>query len=422
MKRLGVSSIVVLAACGALSASAAASTRAQKIAQLNNVVAQVESLNTPGGVIGVTGDGIGRYTRVFGSAAPGVPMTASSEFRVASITKTFTATAILELVDRGKLKLDESIERWEPRMPYARLITIRKLLNMTSSIYDEGGPGSLLVQWQMQNCSLDHPQPACSQTYLTPQTIVNWGIRQSPYYRPGVWNYSDTNYVLLALIAQRVTHQPYWLVLKRLIFDPLHMRHTFYPTRSIAMPGAATVGYQLYEVVDKRKGTTFFRYRPGPQPTPSLLGGAGAIISNLHDLQIWAKALATGTLLKPQTQRQRLQMLQTGITFFSLAGTGFDAMLPVTYGLGIASLGGMLGHNGAQSPLYTSEMWYSPQRHGSVVVLYNSETPCPDAAGPLELADETATSLARIAYGASLQRVGQGATAEPCQQAQPSTG
>jgi hypothetical protein len=83
-------------------------------------------------------------------------------------------------------------------------------------------------------------------------------------------------------------------------------------------------------------------------------------------------------------------------------------------------MGGMLGHNGAQTPLYTSEMWYSPARHGSVVVLFNTYDPC-ESPKPFpqtgELADATAVSLARIAYGSSLSRAA--GQAVSCQKAGP---
>lgn len=401
MKRVLCLAALAIAASASAAPVAGASQRSQKIAQLNRTVAAIQALNVPGGVIGVTGDGIGRYTRAFGLAAPGVPMSANREFRIASMTKTFTGTVILELVDRGKLKLSDTIERWEPRVPYARIITIAKLLNMTSSIYDEGGPGSLLVQWESQNCIMFQPSPACSQTVWTPQRIINMAIRQGAQYRPGVWNYSDTNYVLLQLIAQRVTHEPFARLVKQLITDPLHLHHTVFATTSTAMRAPATVGFQLYPIYNKKGEIVAAAYAPGPLINPSALAGAGAIISNLPDLQVWAKALATGTLLKPQTQRLRLQGVPTGLVFPPLAGSGFSAGLPVNYGLGVASLGGMLGHNGEYGPLYTSDMWYSPARHGSVIVLLNSAAPC---AGGQPIPDVTATTLARIAYGGSLQR------------------
>jgi D-alanyl-D-alanine carboxypeptidase len=401
--------VCLLAAAQAPRASATAESHAQLVARLNNVVARVEALRVPGGVIGVSGTGIGGYQRAFGLSAPGVPMKLDSEFRIASITKTFTATVILELVDRGKLKLSDRISRWEPRLPYSRIVTIRQLLNMTSSIFDEGGAGSLLVEWEQQNCALAEPTPACSQHDWSPQSIVNLAIRQGPQFLPGIWNYSDTNYVLLGLIAQDVTHKPLWLLLKQLIFDPLHLRHTRFPTSSTAMPAPAAMGFQLHgKLVDRKKKKISWGYFPGPVPNPSTLAGAGAIVSDLADLRVWARALATGALLKPRTQRLRLQLLNTGFAFPPLAGTGFEAGLPVSYGLGIGNMGGLLGHNGQYGPLYTSEMWYSPRYHGSVVVLLNSYTPCPALAPVGHVADAVAVSLARIAYGASVQRVAGG--------------
>lgn len=427
MKRLAVTAIVACVCWAPALAQAKtgppSSTRARALSRLNRVVSNVERLNIPGGVIGVSDDGIGNYRRAFGIAAPGVPMTLGSEFRVASITKTFTATVILELVDRGKLKLNQSIARWEPRLRDARFITIANLLNMTSSIYDEGGPGSLLSQWIVKNCTPPKVTPACSKHYWSPQSIVDLAIRQGPQFAPGVYSYSDTNYVLLAMIAQDVTHKPFAILLKRMIFKPLHLRHTFFPTRSTTMPAPATAGYQIGPApAGKGKQPTALRYTRGPQMTPSVLFGAGAIVTNLSDLQTWARALAVGSLLTPKTQRLRLHLLSTGFAFSPLGGTGISAGMPVSYGLGIASLGGLLGHNGAEAPWYTSEMWYSRRRHGSVVVLYNSYTPCitpghPAAGTAGELADTTAVSLARIAYGSST--AGVAGTPLACLPAQP---
>jgi D-alanyl-D-alanine carboxypeptidase len=167
------------------------------VARLNSTVSMIEALNVPGAVIGITGDSVGRYQRTFGVAAPGVPMTANSEFRIGSITKTFTATVILELVDQGKLALGDRLVRWFPRVPFSRVIRISQLLNMTSGVWDEGGAGSLLSNWTIANCVTGQPSPNCGQ-YWSPQQIVNLAIQQGPQYRPGIWSYSDTNYVLLA--------------------------------------------------------------------------------------------------------------------------------------------------------------------------------------------------------------------------------
>jgi D-alanyl-D-alanine carboxypeptidase len=326
-------------------------------------------------------------------------MTLSDHFRVGSVTKTFTATVILELVDRHALNLNDSISKWEPRVPNARRISIRMLLNMTSGIWDEGGAGSLLTKWIGQHCG-QRPSPGCSR-YWSPQSLVDLAIKQGPAYPPGIYNYSDTNYVLLAMIAQRVTHTPFGSLLRRLVFDPLHLRHTSFPTRTLAMPQPAAAGYLP---VPTGAGNTIGGYEPGPLLSPSALFGAGNIISTLGDLQVWAKALGTGSLLKPTTQRLRLQVHSTPSLFQALAGTGLESGLMVSYGLGVADAGGLLGHNGIVAPPgYTSELWYLPRQRASVVVLLNSITPC---TGSAELADATSASLAQLAFGPWLQRVG----------------
>jgi D-alanyl-D-alanine carboxypeptidase len=124
--------------------------------QLSVLLGQVVGLGIPGGVVGVTGHGIRRYVKAFGIAAPNTPMTPETRFRIGSITKTFTATVILQLVDRGALRLDQSIAKWEPKIPNARHITIRMLLDMTSGIWDEGARSATsrsgAAPWEPARC------------------------------------------------------------------------------------------------------------------------------------------------------------------------------------------------------------------------------------------------------------------------------
>jgi D-alanyl-D-alanine carboxypeptidase len=126
------------------------------------------------------------------------------------------------------------------------------------------------------------------------------------------------------------------------------------------------------------------------------------VISTLHDLRIWARAVATGALLKPRTQRARLRLRPVaGAVFAPLAGTtGINAGLPFSYGLGIAGAGGMLGHNG-QVFGYTADLWYIPRRHAPIVVLFNGMAPC--VAEPAT--DAIAVSLADAAVSRVLKAV-----------------
>lgn len=378
-------------------AQGAARARIDK--RLDGVISAAHKLGIPGGVVGVTGGGAGRFERAFGRARFGHPMTLDDHFMIGSVTKTFTATVILELVDRHRLALDQPIAKWEPRIPNARRITIRMLLNMTSGIWDEGGAGSLLSRWIEQHCSLTQPSPGCSR-YWKPQQLVELATKQGQAYPPGVYNYSDTNYTILAIIAQRVTHRSFAWLVRHLILDPLHLRHTTVPTHRLTLPQPATVGY----FPDLTASGAITQYLPGPLLSPSVLFGAGNLVSTLGDLRIWARALGTGALLKPSTQRLRLTFAQTPSLFQALADTGLETGLMVGYGLGLASAGGLLGHNGIVAPPgYTSELWYLPKRRATVIVLFNSFTPCQ---GGAELADATSSSLAQLAFGGSLQRVG----------------
>ena len=393
--------LLVVLACGSVVAVARSGggSHARVVKKLNHVVAVVKKLGIPGGVIGVAGGGTGDFERAFGQASAGQKMSLNDHFRIGSITKTFTATVILELVDRHKLRLNQSIDKWEPRVQNARRITIRMLLNMTSGIWDEGGPGSLLSKWVTQHCFLNRPSPHCGK-YWKPQQLVDFAIKQGPEYPPGVEHYTDTAYVILGIIAQKVTHKSMGWLLQHMIFNPLHMRHTSFPTRSLKMPKPAPAGHLP---VGEKVGTKIIlRYVKGPLVSPSLLFSAGGIISTLGDLQIWARALGRGTLLKPGTQRQRLQQVNTGEVFAPLKGTGPTYAVGFGYALGLINAGGLLGHNGAYSvPGYTSDLWYLPRRRASVIVLLNSLTVCSVGF----LSDATAMALAEVAFASSLQRL-----------------
>jgi D-alanyl-D-alanine carboxypeptidase len=399
--------IVAVLTLAGVQAASARTTGAQVRAQLNQIVSSLTAMGVPGGVIGVTGGPVGRYSAAFGIAAPGTPMTLNTHFRIGSVSKTFTATVILKLVDLGRLRLDQSIAKWEPKIPNAKRITIRMLLNMTSGIWDEGGNGptgreSLLSKWIDRHCPLKDPLPDCSK-FWRPQQLVDLAIQEGPAaYPPGIFYYSDTNYMILGIIAQKVMHQNLGSLVQRFILKPLHMRQTSMPTLTLTIPAPAANGYMTLPAAPK----TPTHYVPGAIPSPSTLFAAGNVVSTLGDLEIWARALATGALLKPATQRIRIgTLVSTGGAFIPLPGT-FRSILPLSYGLGIGRLGNLFGHNGAIPPFgFTAETWYLPSARGSVVVLLNSVTPC--ASGLLS--DVVAGTIPFIAYG----QAASGAASDP---------
>lgn len=413
MGRLGVGNAIaacaLLACVGAASAAVsrdngASSAGSRAEPELSKVANAVETLHLPGAVLGVTGGPAGSFQRAFGIAEPGHPMTLGDHFRIGSITKTFTATVILELVDRHKLRLTDRLSRWEPRVPDARRITIAMLLGMRSGIWDEGGSGpggkpSLLSDWAMRHCK--NHNPVCRHRVWTPQQLVDLAIRQGRAYRPGTWYYSDTNYVILGIIARAVTHQPFARLVQRLVLNPLQLRQTSFPVASTAMPRPATVGYV------QASGS---RYRRANVLNPSATFAAGNMISTLRDLQKWSRAFAAGTLLSPRTRRLQRQLSLTPAAFEPLAHTGITTTLVLRYGLGVADLSNMLGHNGFL-PVdgYSAEMWSLPGGRGTVIELFNSIALCQSEF----LADAVNAALAQAAFGSALYRTAAGEVSCP---------
>ena len=397
MRRLVVAgagiAISALIAAGCSSSSSSGSSPSSSVAsrtqsfgpqvtqQLQNVVSVAQQqFRLPGVVAAVDVPGEGTWQTASGQAtlSPSQPVTVNTPFWIGSITKTFTGTVILQLVQQGKLSLTTPISQWEPSVQNAGSITVQMLLDMTSGIFDEGGPGSQVSA---------NP----SATY-TPQQIVDLAVAHGPAGPPGQFYYSDTNYVLLGIIAQDVTGQPIQSLVSSQVVVPLHLAHTSFPTTT-PTGSSAPVGNGY--LVGQGQPV------PGPAVNPTALGAAGAMISTLGDLQVWARALATGTMLSPAIQQQRLQYVPTGITFPPLPGTAVSTGLPVQYGLGISSWGGLLGHNG-QANAYTSDVLYLPARNATIVVLTNGYNPNFAATQGGNVSDAAAVSLAQIALPGAL--------------------
>jgi D-alanyl-D-alanine carboxypeptidase len=300
--------------------------------------AELQRLGVPGAVVHATVPGQGSWTAGLGisDVTTGAPMRADSYLRVGSITKTFTATVILQLVDRGKIRLDDPVSRYLSGVPNGANITIRQLLNMTSGLYDYT-QGDFLEQMR-----------ANPQRVWEPAELLAIGLGNPPYFPPGTdWTYSNTNYVLLGKIIERLTHQPVEQAIKEYIFKPLGMNHTLLPPRtSAAIPNPHPRAYMWWSETEPLLDVTDWN--------PSWAWTTGNAISTAADLGIWAKALATGKLLSPETQRERLKWI-----------TVIDG---VRYALGIAEFDGMVGHDGGM-PGYESYMGFEPNQRITIIAL-----------------------------------------------------
>jgi D-alanyl-D-alanine carboxypeptidase len=301
----------------------------------------------PGVNVGIWIPGRGAWVRSFGvsNRKTGERLRLDDRFRIASITKTFTATAVLQLVDRGKLSLDDTLESFIPGIPNGAQITIRNLLGMTSGIYD------YTMDEQFGKDFDANPRMP-----FDLDDVIAIVERHEPEFAPGEKVvYCDTNYYFLGAIVEQLTGLTLGEAIRTQILDPLGLDGTSYPTTT-AMPSPFAHGYYAGPA---GKG----RFRDVTRINPAAGAGAGAMISTLADLRVWARALATGSLLSPELQAQRLQ-------FGTIPNPGG---IEIGYGLGIFKLGDFIGHNGAIYG-YSTAMFYLPSEDAVLVVEGNQSS------------------------------------------------
>lgn len=339
---------------------------------LAQLEAKMKAMQVPGAVIFVqsarTG---GAWTNALGISdlATQTPINADLHFRIGSITKTFTGTVILQLADEGKLRLDDPVAKYQPEVPNGAHITIRELLNMTSGLYNYSEDADFQQEYIQQ-----------PEKVWTPQELLAISFKHPAYFAPGQnIHYSNTNFILLGLMIEQVTKHPAEFEFQQRIFAPLGMNDTLLPARtSFALPTPYAHGYAFPDTLGLPAG----KLLDVTSWNPSWGWTAGAAISTLHDLRIWARALATGTLLSAAMQRQRLTWVP------------FTGSIPLwsssRYGLAIASFDQLIGHNG-DLPGYQSFEGYTPASGDTVVVLTNLYTAL-DGTGP---ADALASIIAQ---------------------------
>jgi D-alanyl-D-alanine carboxypeptidase len=229
-----------LIAAAVIAASSMATPRMAtntKAAGLQKDVNALVAAGAPGALLLVR-DGIRtvRLTAGLGNVARKTPMRPGDHFKIASLTKSYTATVVLQLVGEGKLRLDDSVEQRLPGLvPNGGKVTIRQLLNHTSGLFDYFELPKFLKPYLSGDFGY----------YWAPRQLVRMGVSHKPLFAPGRgYSYSNTNYVLAQLIVERVTGQSLGTELKRRIFQPLHLRDTIYPTKP-GLPSPYAHGYKL---------------------------------------------------------------------------------------------------------------------------------------------------------------------------------
>jgi D-alanyl-D-alanine carboxypeptidase len=300
-------------------------------------------MSISGAIVGIWGPA-GDYVRTFGVAdkATRTPMQTDFYSRVGSLTKTFTVTAMLQLVDQGKLKLGDPISKYVPGVPSGDQITLRNLAQMTSGLvtFDDVA--------EFADSYIADPHQS-----FTPEQLLDYALDNPLQFPPGTqYHYCNTNIVLLGLVVEQQSGQSLPDYISEHILSPLKLAHTSFPTTA-AFPDPHPQGYT----------TLGGREQVATDWNPSWAWGAGNMISTLDDMRIWARALATGTLLTPETQRERLDTTVP----MDPEGSAF-------YGLGLFNSGGWIGHSGVIFGYQTVAL-YLPPMQTTLVFLVNTDVP-----------------------------------------------
>ena len=311
---------------------------------LTRIDAAVEDVLTrtgaPSASIAVVKDAKVAYVKAYGSARvdPRTPATPEMRYGIGSISKQFTASAILLLAQEGKLSLDDRVSRWLPDLTRANDITVRQLLSMTSGYQD---------YWPQ-----DYVMPGMLEP-VSAQGIVNQWAKKPLDFEPGTkWQYSNTNYVIAGMIAEKASGQPLPEFLALHIFAGLEMKSVMNVDQDRLRPDDA-VGYRRFALGPAREA---------PEEGAGWLFAMGGLAMTATDLARWDISVINQTLLSAASYRQ----LETEVQLANGIGT--------RYGLGVnvSSVNGrrVISHGGEISG-FTAQNSIYPDDRAAVVVLTN---------------------------------------------------
>lgn len=352
---LGIVAIVTalwLAACGNDISSVASDVDPQEAAALQAaldkavadcfVPGAIMAVRTPEGKVWKGASGTSEYER-------GIPMDTAMHLHIGSVTKTFTATAVLMLIDRdtpigeGKtLQLNTTVKEVLPELHLydEENITLTDLLNMRSGLSDYS---TLSTQWDLTF------ETDPGRVWL-PGELVSDSNTTNPVAPKGIYYYNNANYIILGMVIEKLTGMTYAKAIETMILDPLGLTHTSIPA-DVAMPEPYASAY-LINKDGVRTNATFLN-------DPSWGWSAGSMISTVDDQLKWLDILLKGSLLSEKMRAARLPVIDPD------RGTG--------YGLGLFTFayGRALGHNGNYNRLNTSFVF---QYNGyDIIILSNGQ-------------------------------------------------
>jgi D-alanyl-D-alanine carboxypeptidase len=316
----------------------AATASALPTGQITADIASVmRRYNIPGATIEIIQDGHVVYAHAFGlrDIASGAATQDDTHYEIGSITKQFTAAAILQLHEAGKVDLDAKVAIYVPSAPHANEITVRQLLTQTSGLPDY----------------LDVPGIDTTKLVTFEQLMASVAGKPLQFAPGGGWRYSNTNYVILGRIIENVSGERYEAYVQKHILDPLGMTQTFTIGDESSIPGMA-FGYQLVDG----------HLSPVRGPISQSYGwSAGDLVSTVGDVAKWSDALQNGRVVSPQDYAL---MTTSQPTTQGDSGYGFGLFIDSVYDQR------RIGHTGGD-PGFTAANEYFPKQNVRIIALTN---------------------------------------------------
>ena len=295
--------------------------------------------DVPGAVAGVWIPGEGAWTTATGVAdiETGAPVDIDMTWPLRSVTKSYTVTLLLQLVDEGAVSLDDTIGQYVDGVTEGDEITLRQLAGMASGNADYTNDDFISV-------FAEDPE-----TVFTLDELNGFMLGKPAQFAPGTERiYTNANTNLLGAVIEEVTGREFVDVLQERILVPLGQEDTQYILDATRWPDPHATGYAPNEGALTQQPQNF-----------SIFGPAGSMISSLDDARVWGQALATGALLHPETHSERMHGAPLE------AGPPYDA-----YALGIGETDGWWGHNG-EGLGFTAAVFHHPDSAATVVAFMN---------------------------------------------------
>ena len=327
----------------ATTATAQQLTTAERAAIDSSAIAILAATGAPSASLAIVRGGEIVYEQAYGNARldPSAPATTSMRYSIGSVSKQFTAAAVLMLAEEGKLSLDDRVAKWFPHLTRANDISIRQLLTMTSGYQD---------YWPQDFVFPDMQRPASAN-----EIMQRWAGKALDFEPGTKWQYSNTNYIIAADIVERVSGIPFMEFLRTRIFTPLNMT-TVADINAGPLP-AGDAGRYLRHAIGP--------LRTAPKEAEGWLFGAGQLAMTARDLALWNQSVIKRSLMKPEsyTAQQTDMLLNTGTS----TGYGLGVSLSVPGGRRRVS------HGGAVSGFTTTNEIFPD--HGAAITVFTNIYP-----------------------------------------------